>query len=318
MANLLDVPRPMGDGPMDFIGAEEVANVDSEGRCIAALYKISPERAEFKYNFNAMLEHQARNLVAKGCHVIFAGDMNISHKRIDNCDPCEEFDLAPERMWLSRLLDRSNDIYFVDAFRHFHPLEKEQYTCWNLQKFARVTNFGTRIDYIICDAALLKYFVSCEIHPEIMGSDHCPVSAVLDINAISAEKLSKKCTRFWPEFAGTQTSLKGFFVKPYGDQDNSYDLKGSQHSLNSSTAHEGEEAETLSKSSQRKVQLNASWKNILKGPPQAPPCSGHGETSVMRVVKKEGPNKGRKFFCCARPEGAANNKEARCKFFVWT
>lgn len=66
-----------------------------------------PERAEFKRNFNAMLEHQARNLVTKGYHVILAGDMNISHKRIDNCDPSEEFESAPERIWMSKLLDRS-------------------------------------------------------------------------------------------------------------------------------------------------------------------------------------------------------------------
>lgn len=55
-----------------------------------------------------MLECQARHLVEKGYHVILAGDMNISHKRIDNCDPSDEFELAPERIWMDKLLDKSN------------------------------------------------------------------------------------------------------------------------------------------------------------------------------------------------------------------
>ncbi|XP_022711128.1 DNA-(apurinic or apyrimidinic site) lyase 2-like [Varroa jacobsoni] len=382
MDMLMDVPRSMGDDdPTSFIDPKEIANIDSEGRCIALLYKFSdkngglhslvifnlycprndpdrPERAEFKRNFNAMLEHQARNLVTKGYHVILAGDMNISHKRIDNCDPSEEFESAPERIWMSKLLDRSQSVHFVDVFRHFHPFETEQYTCWNSQKSARVTNFGTRIDYIISDAELIKYFTSCDIHADITGSDHCPVSAVLNINLVSAEKVPKKCTRFWPEFSGIQTSLKvflvktsptqslnsvkngalrkrpaetqsklnAFFVKKYkhslddqkaGVEINSADAGSQAVSLNTSNEAHKQELEATSKTVQRKAQLNSSWKNILKGPPSAPTCSGHGETSVMRIVKKDGPNKGRKFFCCARPEGAASNKEARCQFFVW-
>lgn len=59
------------------------------------------------------------------------------------------------------------------------------------------------------------------------------------------------------------------------------------------------------------------WKKILKGPKPPPLCTGHKEPSVMHTVKKDSPNFGRQFFCCARPSGHANNKEARCKFFEW-
>ena len=59
------------------------------------------------------------------------------------------------------------------------------------------------------------------------------------------------------------------------------------------------------------------WKNILKGPAPPPLCAGHKEPCVMHTVKKEGPNFGRHFYCCARPSGHATNKEARCKFFKW-
>ena len=59
------------------------------------------------------------------------------------------------------------------------------------------------------------------------------------------------------------------------------------------------------------------WKNVLKGPRPPPRCPGHNEPSVLRTVKIKGPNKGRQFYCCARPEGRSDNPEARCKFFKW-
>ncbi|XP_072305147.1 DNA-(apurinic or apyrimidinic site) endonuclease 2 [Eucyclogobius newberryi] len=59
------------------------------------------------------------------------------------------------------------------------------------------------------------------------------------------------------------------------------------------------------------------WKAVLKGPPPAPCCKVHGEPCVLRTVKKEGPNVGKQFFVCARPQGHASNPEARCNFFTW-
>ncbi|XP_062855000.1 DNA-(apurinic or apyrimidinic site) lyase 2 [Trichomycterus rosablanca] len=59
------------------------------------------------------------------------------------------------------------------------------------------------------------------------------------------------------------------------------------------------------------------WKSVLHGPPQPPLCKGHNEPCVLRTVKKAGPNMGRQFFVCSRPEGHASNPDARCNFFVW-
>lgn len=61
----------------------------------------------------------------------------------------------------------------------------------------------------------------------------------------------------------------------------------------------------------------SSWKNILKGLPPAPSCSGHKEPCVLRTVKNNGPNHGKRFYCCARPQGHSSNKEARCNTFIW-
>lgn len=59
------------------------------------------------------------------------------------------------------------------------------------------------------------------------------------------------------------------------------------------------------------------WKTVLRGPPQPPLCKSHSEPCVLRTVKKAGPNLGRQFFVCARPQGHASNPQARCNFFTW-
>ncbi|MBN3293740.1 APEX2 lyase, partial [Polypterus senegalus] len=59
------------------------------------------------------------------------------------------------------------------------------------------------------------------------------------------------------------------------------------------------------------------WKSVLHGPPAPPSCKVHGEPCVLRTVKKAGPNLGKKFFVCARPQGHSSNPEARCNFFLW-
>ncbi|XP_056240904.1 DNA-(apurinic or apyrimidinic site) lyase 2 [Seriola aureovittata] len=59
------------------------------------------------------------------------------------------------------------------------------------------------------------------------------------------------------------------------------------------------------------------WKSVLHGPPPPPSCKVHGEPCVLRTVKKEGPNMGKQFFVCARPQGHSSNPEARCNFFAW-
>lgn len=59
------------------------------------------------------------------------------------------------------------------------------------------------------------------------------------------------------------------------------------------------------------------WKSVLCGPPPPPSCKVHREPCVLRTVKKEGPNMGKQFFVCCRPQGHASNPEARCNFFAW-
>ncbi|XP_029910966.1 DNA-(apurinic or apyrimidinic site) endonuclease 2 [Myripristis murdjan] len=74
---------------------------------------------------------------------------------------------------------------------------------------------------------------------------------------------------------------------------------------------------TVEASDPKKGASSVFWKSVLHGPPPPPPCKVHGEPCVLRTVKKEGPNLGRQFFVCARPQGHTSNPEARCNFFAW-
>jgi exodeoxyribonuclease-3 len=45
---------------------------------------------------------------------------------------------------------------------------------------SRLRNVGWRIDYHCVDPAFLPALKSAAIHPEVEGSDHCPVEIALD------------------------------------------------------------------------------------------------------------------------------------------
>ncbi|KAJ1481560.1 hypothetical protein T484DRAFT_1806970 [Baffinella frigidus] len=58
-------------------------------------------------------------------------------------------------------------------------------------------------------------------------------------------------------------------------------------------------------------------KAYLKTVHEAPLCKFHKEPCAQRTVVKPGPNLGKKFWVCPRPNGLPSDKEARCNFFAW-
>ena len=63
--------------------------------------------------------------------------------------------------------------------------------------------------------------------------------------------------------------------------------------------------------------LNEAWKSVFSGPPKPPQCVGHREPCVLRKVKKQGANRDRGFWVCARPMGGKRDPLARCDHFQW-
>ena len=110
--------------------------------------------------------------------VIFCGDLNVAHTPEDLARPKENEGLKgytkEEREGLQAYID--ND--FVDTFR-LHTKGNGHYTWWSHWANARDRNIGWRIDYIFVSKKLTTKVKKAEIHSDIYGSDHCPVSITL-------------------------------------------------------------------------------------------------------------------------------------------
>ncbi|SUP44465.1 exodeoxyribonuclease III [Veillonella criceti] len=112
--------------------------------------------------------------------VILCGDLNVAHKEIDLKNPKTNRKNAgftdEERAKMTELLG----VGFTDTFRKLYPDVTDAYSWWSYMGKARDRNVGWRIDYFITSSRLDDKIVEARIHPDIFGSDHCPVE--LDIN----------------------------------------------------------------------------------------------------------------------------------------
>ncbi len=110
--------------------------------------------------------------------VIFCGDLNVAHTPDDLARPEDnEFEhgfTKEEREGAQNIVDAG----FTDTFRLFHT-GNGFYTWWAPFRQARARNVGWRIDYIFVSKSLVKQVKKADIHPTLMGSDHCPVSIEL-------------------------------------------------------------------------------------------------------------------------------------------
>jgi exodeoxyribonuclease-3 len=68
----------------------------------------------------------------------------------------------------------------IDTFRALHPTEVK-YTWWDTVTRARERNVGWRIDYFFVSLDLKDHIVAADIHTDVLGSDHCPISLTLDL-----------------------------------------------------------------------------------------------------------------------------------------
>jgi exodeoxyribonuclease III len=113
--------------------------------------------------------------------VLVSGDFNVAHAEIDLARPKDNVKSAgftpEEREGMTNMIKSG----LFDTFRTFYPDKTEAYTWWTNWANARERNVGWRIDYWIASKSLKDKIKSAAIHPDVMGSDHCPVSVELDI-----------------------------------------------------------------------------------------------------------------------------------------
>ncbi len=114
--------------------------------------------------------------------VIICGDMNVAHKEIDLKNPKSNHDHAgftdQEREKMTKLLNEG----FTDTYRLLYPDKENAYTWWSYMFKAREKNVGWRIDYFLVSERLGSYILKADIYDKILGSDHCPVGILLDMD----------------------------------------------------------------------------------------------------------------------------------------
>lgn len=167
---------------------------DAEGRVISLIYKHyaligcyfpngggGPERLSYKLAFYKRFLEYVDNLRAEGLGVIFVGDVNTAHAEIDLARPKENVEntgfLPIERAWIDDVVASG----YVDTFRAFNPETVDAYTYWDMKTRARDRNVGWRIDYIFASEDVVEQLQSVRIESDVIGSDHCPVTADFNI-----------------------------------------------------------------------------------------------------------------------------------------
>ncbi len=113
--------------------------------------------------------------------VILCGDLNVAHKEIDLKNPKTNRRNAgftdEEREKMTLLLESG----FCDSFRHLYPDKTDIYSWWSYRFQARSKNAGWRIDYFLTSDTVKENIQATDIHTNIFGSDHCPVSLEIEI-----------------------------------------------------------------------------------------------------------------------------------------
>ena len=139
-----------------------------------------PEWVAHKLAFYKRFLEVVQQYRAAGKSVVVTGDFNTAYAEIDLARPKENATksgfMPIERAGLGEVFEAG----LVDTFRHLYPTEVK-YTWWDQVTRARERNVGWRLDYFMVSSDLKDKIVAAEIHDAVMGSDHCPISLVLDV-----------------------------------------------------------------------------------------------------------------------------------------
>jgi len=110
--------------------------------------------------------------------VILCGDLNVAHTELDLANPKpnrgKKGFTDEERQGFQNFVDAG----FVDTFRLFKQ-GNGHYSWWSHFANSRARNIGWRIDYFLVSSKLRNQVAGADIHADILGSDHCPVSITL-------------------------------------------------------------------------------------------------------------------------------------------
>lgn len=126
----------------------------------------------------AFLEHIQE--LEKTKPVLFCGDLNVAHAEIDLANPKANIGKHGFTNEEREGFDTFEKAGFVDTFRALYPDTTDAYSWWTHWANARARNIGWRIDYWLASQSIADKITNAQIHPDVMGSDHCPVSIEID------------------------------------------------------------------------------------------------------------------------------------------
>ncbi|MBR2893066.1 MAG: exodeoxyribonuclease III [Clostridia bacterium] len=179
--------------PLSVFYGMDKAEHDTEGRLITLEYDnfyfvccYTPnaqdglKRIDYRMKWEDDLREYLSSLSANK-PVVYCGDLNVAHNEIDLKNPKTNRGNAgfsdEERGKFSQLLEAG----FTDSFRYLYPDLEGAYSWWSYRFQARQKNAGWRIDYFVVSDYIKDKIVDSKIHPEILGSDHCPVELDIDL-----------------------------------------------------------------------------------------------------------------------------------------
>ncbi|MEE2765069.1 MAG: exodeoxyribonuclease III [Candidatus Neomarinimicrobiota bacterium] len=137
-------------------------------------------RLQYKLDFYDDLLPIINEQVESGNNVIVTGDWNTAHFPIDLARPKENVKTSGFMPVERERLDTYVDNGWVDTFRLFHQ-EPNRYSWWSYRMGARDRNIGWRIDYFFVNDNFSQNCLDADIHDGVMGSDHCPVSLIIEL-----------------------------------------------------------------------------------------------------------------------------------------
>ena len=168
-----------------------IERYDAEGRVLLTehenflLYNIyfpngqkDDERLQYKLDFYDELLPIINEQVESGNNVVVTGDWNTAHHPIDLARPKQNVNTSGFMSIEREKLDMYVENGWIDTFRLFHP-EGDRYSWWPYRFGARERNVGWRIDYFFVNEGFVDNVEDADIHDEVVGSDHCPVSLEL-------------------------------------------------------------------------------------------------------------------------------------------
>lgn len=135
-------------------------------------------RIPYKLDFYDHLREMLQPAVDRGEPVLVMGDFNTAHKPIDLARPKANTKTSGFRPEERESLQDWFDAGWTDTFRH-QCNEPERYTWWTYRGNCRERNVGWRIDYVLASPGAMEFLLHADIHHDVMGSDHCPVSVTL-------------------------------------------------------------------------------------------------------------------------------------------